>query len=203
MESNEFNEGIAPGGLTDSNDIKILICYLLKSIGRPLTFDNFNEILQHDGLCNYFVFASALHELLVSGHIDLFKKDGIEYYKTTSLGDETASLFERRLPAAVREKAVNAAINLFARIKRESENRVEITENPSGGFNVKCSVLDMDDSLMTVNILVYDKSQAQAVKRQFQSNPETIYKGVLGLLTGDFSTVAEIAKDNMRSDKKQ
>jgi len=73
MISDGFDEGVAPGGLKDADDIKILICYLLKSVGGPLSFDNLNEILQHDGLCNYFGFASALHELLVTGHVGLVR----------------------------------------------------------------------------------------------------------------------------------
>lgn len=192
MLSDGFGEGVAPGGLKDADDIKILICYLLKSVDRPLSFENLNEILQHDGLCNYFGFASALHELLVSGHIDLVHENGEDLYKTTSLGVATAELFERRLPVSVREKAVNAAVRLLSRIKRESENRVEFTENSSGGFDVTCSVLDMGDTLMSVKLLVADRAQAESVKRQFQSNPDIVYRGVLALLTGDVATAAKL-----------
>lgn len=192
--SDIFSEGVAPGGLKDADEIKILICYLLKSVNRPLSFNNLNEILQHDGLCNYFGFASALHELLVSGHVDLKKQDNEDLYKTTSLGVETAKLFERRLPASVREKAVNAAVRLLARIKRESENRVEIEKNASSGFYVTCNVLDMGDTLMSVKLLVADQAQAQAVKSRFQASPETVYKGMLALMTGDAAAAAELIK---------
>jgi hypothetical protein len=187
-----FGEGVSPGGLTDADEIKILICYLLKSIARPLSFDNLNMILQHDGLCNYFEFAGALRELLISGHVDLIKQDREELYKTTPLGKETAAMFERRLPASIREKAVNTAIRLLAQIKRESENRIEIAENPSGGFYVTCSVLDRDEALMTVKLLVGDRAQAQAAGRRFQQNPEIVYKGMLALMTGDTAVVAEL-----------
>lgn len=194
MVNDGFTEGVAPGGLKEADDIKILICYLLKSVGRPLSFDNLNEILQHDELCNYFGFASALHELLVSGHVDLVKDGGAEFYKTTSLGDTTASLFERRLPVTVREKAVNAAVRLLSRIKRESENRVSIAENRSGGVDVTCSVLDMGDTLMSVKLLVADRAQAESVKRRFQESPEFVYKGVLALMTGDKAELAQLIK---------
>lgn len=192
MLSDGFDEGVAPGGLKDPDDIKILICYLLKSVDRPLSFENLNEILQHDGLCNYFGFANALHELLVSGHIDLVRENGEDLYKTTSLGSATAELFERRIPVSVREKAVNAAVMLLSRIKRESENRVEIAENPSGGYDVTCSVLDMGDTLMSVKLLVADRAQAESVKRRFQSNPDVVYRGVVALLTGDVSAAAKL-----------
>lgn len=194
MASDEFTEGVAPGGLKDADDIKILICYLLNSVGRPLSFSNMNDIIQHDELCNYFSFASALRGLLISGHIDIVrgKDGGEEFYKNTSLGDETAKLFERRLPASVREKAVGSAVKLLSKIKRESENKALIEENPSGGFFVTCSIYDMGDILLSVKILVADINQARLIKRNFQSNPELLYKGTLALLTGDVKTAAEL-----------
>lgn len=189
-----FSEGVSPGGLTDKDEIKILICYLLKSVASPLSFDNLNTIMQHDGLCNYFEFASALRELLISGHLDLKKQDGEELYKTTSLGKETAAMFERRLPASIREKAVNTAIKLLSQIKREAENRAEIEDNPSGGVYVTCSVLDRDDALLSVKLLVGDRAQAQSVKQRFQQNPGLVYKGILALMTGDTAVAAELLK---------
>jgi hypothetical protein len=194
MANEWFDEGITPGSLKESDDIKILICYLLKSVARPLSFDNLNEILQHDGLCNYFGFASALNELQKSGHIELVKDGELECYKASDLGTGTAEMFERRLPLTIRERAVNAAVRLFARIKREAENRVEIEEENSGGFSVTCSVLDIGDTLMQVKLLVTDRAQAQAIQRQFQGSPEIIYKGVLALMTGDVKAAAELVK---------
>lgn len=184
MGNSTFDEGVEPGGLRNADDIKILICYLLKTVGKPLTFDNLNEILQRDGLCNYFGFANALHGLLLSGHVDLIKDDGGESYKVTGLGVGTADTFERRLPVTIREKAVKAAIRLLARIKRDSENRVDVYE-VRNGYTVECSVYDMGDTLMSIKVFVPDEAGAEAVKRQFRQSPESIYKGVLALLTGD------------------
>lgn len=193
MAADRFVEGVAPGGLVNADDIKILLCYLLKSVQKPLSFGNLNEILQRDSLCNYFGFAGALRDLLVSGHVDLVKQDGEDCYKATRLGRETAALFERRLPLTVREKAMAAAVQLLARIKRESENRVEIEENGKGGCTVTCSVLDMGDPLLRVSVYVPERDQAEAVKKRFQNDPQTVYRGVLALLTGDVRAAAELA----------
>lgn len=194
MAADRFVEGVAPGGLVNADDIKILLCYLLKSVQKPLSFENLNEILQQDSLCNYFGFAGALRDLLVSGHVDLVKQDGEDCYKTTRLGRETAALFERRLPLSVREKAMAAAVQLLARIKRESENRVEIEENGKGGCTVTCSVLDMGDPLLRVSVYVPERDQAEAVKKRFQSDPQTVYRGVLALLTGDVRAAADLVR---------
>ena len=37
MSNQAFTGGVRPGGLTTSTEIRILLCYLLKSIGIPLT----------------------------------------------------------------------------------------------------------------------------------------------------------------------
>lgn len=201
MAYEAFDAGVEPGGLRDKNEVKILICYLLKAVNKPLSFDHLNEILQRDGLVNYFEFAQAVKELLETGHIDLVENPDGPLYKVTKLGAGTAGLFERSLPFSVREKAVRTAVRLLAQLKREAENRVTITEEPSGGFRVACEILDNNDALMTVSLLVPAKEQAQAVKNEFLKDPETVYKGMLALLTGDpaaLRTLPGMEKDTGR-----
>lgn len=200
MAYEAFDAGIEPGGLRDVNEIKILLCYLLKNADRPLSFDNLNDILQKDGLVNYFEFAQSLHELLESGHVDLVKKDGAELYKVTRLGAGTADLFERRLPLTVREKAVKAAVRLLARMQLEAENRVTITESASG-FTVECRVLDGGDELMAVRLLVSEKAQAESVRQQFLADPAAVYRGVISLLTGDRKGLSSLLDENGKNAK--
>ena len=37
MEYDAFTGGVAPGGLRSKSDIRILICYMLKSVNAPLS----------------------------------------------------------------------------------------------------------------------------------------------------------------------
>ncbi|HCB99723.1 MAG TPA: DUF4364 domain-containing protein [Ruminococcaceae bacterium] len=195
MSGNSFNGGVAPGGLRNVDEVKLLICYLLKSTACPLSLDTLSESLQQDGLANYFTIADALHALLVTGHVDLLEQNGEKTYKVTGLGAGTANLFERRLPYSVREKAVKAAMRLLAQQKREAENHVQITAD-GVGFRVICSVLDGKDSLLSISLLVSDRPQAEAVKKQFMSDPTTIYRATVALMTGDPSAVGNALKSN-------
>ena len=54
FEYDAFDEGIEPGGLRSRNEIKVLVCYLLKSIEQPISKQLINEILQENSLANYF-----------------------------------------------------------------------------------------------------------------------------------------------------
>lgn len=201
MAYEAMGAGVEPGGLRDTNEVKILVCWLLKSVGGPLSFDNLNEILAGDGLVNYFELAQAVQNLLNSGHIDLADGES-ERYRCTKLGAGTAALFERRLPRSVRDKAARDAVRLLARIRREAENRAEIVSEPAGGYRVRCRILDRGDALLELNLLVPTQEQAQLVKQNFTAQAESVYQGVLALLAGE-SAASPAAADGDAPDGPQ
>ena len=57
-----FTGGVKPGGLTSNTEIRILLCYLIKTAG-PVTRDAMQGALLQEELVNYFEFADALCEL--------------------------------------------------------------------------------------------------------------------------------------------
>ena len=54
MEYDAFDAGIELGGLRSRDDIRLLICYLLKSVDAPMTREMLNDAMQEDGLANFF-----------------------------------------------------------------------------------------------------------------------------------------------------
>ena len=187
-----FTQGIAPGGLTTPQETRVLICYLLYSVKKPLSSSQINNIVSQDGLVNYFELSSCMAQLLESGHIvPKFNKDDEDFYILTPLGEETAQKLEKMVPKSVRDKAVKAAIRLLARIDRDRSAKTEIT--PCGdGFNVQLRLLDGESDLMEMTVFLPEKSQAESVCREFLGDPILVYKGVLALLTGDLKTVGEL-----------
>ncbi len=173
------------GGLQDKTDIKILICYLLSSVGKPMQFSQLCDVLQQDGLVNYFDLTSAYGELQESGHI---RSEG-GAVQVTALGEEAGSSFARKLPLSVREKAVGTAVRLLARAERDAENPCEIEAAPGGGYHVTCRILDDGATLLSVTVWVADESQAACIREQFRRDPTLCYTGMLALLTGDLATV--------------
>lgn len=189
MASEFLTQGIEPGGLTTSHETRSLICYLFRTLKSPLTAEQVNDILQEDGLVNYFELSCAVKDLTELGHLSL-NDDG--KLSITEKGIEAAKTFERTLPFTVKEKAVKAGIKLLAREKRDSENKVELLNGPNGCvLNIKM-LLDRENDLLNLSLFMPDRAQAQVMKDQFLSDPELFYKGVLALLTGDMKTVGEL-----------
>ena len=71
-----------PSGLTldDSYAIKILICYFLRQIDRPITHNQLIEIATSAGGVNYFTFSEVVAQMLETGMLLEKEIDGEKYY---------------------------------------------------------------------------------------------------------------------------
>ena len=178
-----FTEGIEPGGLRNRNEIKTLICYLVSHLDIPITKGQLNNIICEEGLANYFELNQALSEVIENGNIHIAKADENEDPELfiTEIGKQNTATLEKDLPYTVREKALNAAVRLQTRLRREREHRIQITKLENG-CNITMSVLDGNDELMTVTLFVADYEQALSVKEKFLSDPVTVYSNIVALL---------------------
>ena len=105
-----FAAGVEPGGLRTSQEIKILICYLLRTVEQPMLRDDVTDILVGNGMANYFDIEEAMEELLRLQH--LVQSDDRRIATTVSgaqIGDELSV----RIPYTLRERSVKAALRLF------------------------------------------------------------------------------------------
>lgn len=183
MEYDAFDAGIELGGLRNRDDIRLLVCYLLKSIDAPMTRQMLNDAMQEDGLANYFEVGQAIEELLKTGNITADIADDEEVLSVTDKGREAAELLQTSLPKTVREKAVNSAIRLTTRAKIERENKIEVKKEENGGYNITFTLFDRDTELMKLSIFVADSLQLEQVKQNFIDDPVKVYSTIITSLT--------------------
>lgn len=95
MGFDAFDAGVEPGGLRSKSEIKLLVCYLLRSVGEPLSKDVIDEVMQSYGFANYFDVSQALLELVQTGSITL---DGAQpsVYRLAPNGRQAAEMLEKR-----------------------------------------------------------------------------------------------------------
>ena len=183
MEYDAFDAGIELGGLRNRDDIRLLVCYLLKSVEAPMTRQMLNDAMQEDGLANYFEVGQAIEELLKTGNITADIADDEEVLSVTDKGREAAELLQTSLPRTVREKAVNSAIRLTTRAKIERENKIEVKKEENGGYNITFTLFDRDTELMKLSIFVADSLQLEQVKQNFIDDPVKVYSTIITSLT--------------------
>ncbi len=183
MEFDAFDAGIELGGLRNRDDIRLLICYLLKSVDAPMTRQMLNEAMQEDGLANYFEVGQAIEELLKTGNITADILDEDEVISVTAKGREAAELLQTSLPRTVREKAVNSAIRLTTRAKIERENKIEVKKEENGGYTITFTLFDRETELMKLSVYVNDSLQLEQVKQNFINDPVKVYSTIITSLS--------------------
>lgn len=183
MEMDAWNLGVEPGGLTSKTEIKLLICYLLKSLDAPLSKLQMSDIIQGEGLANYFELIQALDELIRDDNVRMDLDGTDEILTITEKGtDAVKSLEMDFLPRSVKEKAVNTAIRLQTLAKREKENKIEV-EKLENGFNMTFFFGDEKNQLMKLTIYVADEIQVETVRKNFLDDPIKLYSEIITSLT--------------------
>ena len=175
-----FSAGVEPGGLYTSQEIKILICYMLLGVGEPMERQMVTELIAGNGMANFFETAAAVDELARQGH--LTEEEG--RISLTETGRQVGDTLAGMIPYTLRERSVKAALQLLTRIRREQENTVEL-EKLDHGYRVTCTIQDSASPLMSVSLRVADDMQAGLIRDNFLDDPTLLYRSLLAILTGD------------------
>lgn len=200
MEYNAFDGGIDPGGLRNKEQIRLLICYILEKSNYPLSSDSIIEILQQCGLANYFEAADSVSNLIKNNNI-IPDKNNNTLYTVSDSGRIISRQLEIELPASVKDKALGAVLLLIDKQRTEKENQVKISKTDNG-YNVNCNISDGQMTLLSFDIYVPEKNQANTVKRNFHKDPNFIYQTMIAMLTGN-KDFAESALQNITNAKKR
>lgn len=190
MEINASTAGVVPGGLNNTDQIKLLVCYLLKSYGK-LSRETIVESAVKDGLANYFEMHNAINNLLSKGHIIESETKDFIYLQLTDSGNIIISQLESSLPRTVREKATKAAMDILTIIKRERETNFEFKQENNSCY-LYCTINDGNLELTTIKLLVPNKETADIIKNQLiKTDPSLVFHSVVALLTGDIEAFTE------------
>ena len=181
MDFDALTANVAPGGLNNRTEIRILLCCLLADAKQPVPARPLKEGLHFEGLANYFEVAYALEDLLKTGSIQLLDKSQ-ELYTVTESGKMVADTLRGDLPVTVLQKATQLTARILSRARHEKENKVEF-ETVGNGCMVHCSIMEGEREIMKISLLVPDRICANRVRDSFLEDPESIYVEIMERLT--------------------
>ncbi|MEG1887341.1 MAG: DUF4364 family protein [Oscillospiraceae bacterium] len=181
MKNDALTAGVFPGGLTSRAEIRILICYILMNIDKPVPRRELTELLHFNGIANYFEVAFAMGDLEENNHISVVGKNSDNLYMVTKSGINIAKTLEKNVPLTIREYSCKLVEKMISRLKNEKENKVSIEEKPNGCL-ISCSVMEGESELMTVRLLVPDIHCAEVVKNAFLDDPTSVFVGINDVL---------------------
>lgn len=195
MAFDTFDAGVAPGGLRSKNEIKILICYLFASVNDKMSQSLVVEAIRSHELANFFEIVVAFEELIHDGNLrESDMVDNEQTYELTVNGKVIASQLETTLAHTVKQKSYDCALRLLSERKTARENFVDI-QKTDNGFLVNCRVSGGEVTLLDFTLYAPSFEQAEVLKKNFLSYPQTVYKTMLGLMTKDIENVGEALEE--------
>lgn len=181
MEKDASGAGVARGGLFNTAEIKILICYILNAIDEPVPVDMLANVLHFEGIANGFEVSDAVVSLANSGQIAPADEKE-QTYVITEGGKEVAETLKTSLSAVVKERAYLASMKMLSKFKNAKDNIFEITKE-NGSTYLKCSAIDDGKPFISVKMLITDEEQGSYIREKFLENPSAIYSKIIEMLT--------------------
>ncbi len=172
---NEFNNI----EMYSAHDVKVMLCYLLEKLKNPVTEEQLYEIVQESEIINYFYYTEAMGDLIKNESVVRVEREGKIYIEATEKGKYGAEYFNDSIPYYFRKKLLKTAMYYFARIKRENEADIEITDVPNG-CEVTCKIKDTSFDMMRLTLYAPDYDQAKLIKDKIMLDPTGFYKKVIG-----------------------
>ncbi len=166
--------------IEEVDDICVLICYLIYSLGCPLSKEQLIEITALEDAVNYFNLTQALEK--VSGHLcEETDVDGEIVYNNTPTGIKAARDLGATLPLSVRDKMFSEAVRVYTRdaMKRKgSFLSVRYIKNADKTCTVGITVMDRNTSRQKyyTEVTVENEELADKIKNKVKSDPEYFMK---------------------------
>lgn len=162
--------------IDEIDDICVLICYLIYSLGCPLSKEQLIEITSLEDAVNYFNLSQALEK--VSGHLcDETDIDGEVFYNNTPKGIKAAKDLGTTLPFSIRDKMFSESVRVYTRDamkKKGSFLAVRYIKNADGSCTVGITIMDETTSRQKyyTAVTVENEQAADIIKHKIKSDPK-------------------------------
>lgn len=164
----------------DVDDICVLICYLIYSLGCPLSKSQLAEITSLEDAVNYFDLASAIEK--VRGHLCIETDvDGETIYTNTPKGIKAARDLGASLPLSVREKMFSEAVRVYTRDAMKKKGAflsVRYIKNADNTCTVGITVMNEATARQKyyMEVTAKDEQEADIIKHKVSSDARNFAK---------------------------
>ena len=184
MQFDAITAGVRPGGLNNRFQIRLLVCYVAREIGCPISSISLCELMHYKGVANYFEMVEAVYNLKENGYIDMDEETTGRPYTVTAKGLDMLSEFERDLPNTIKEVSVKYVEKMITLERNKKENKVWVESLEGGGCMACCSVMEGEREQLTIRLYTPDEDCARRINDMFLEDPTKVFVRVLDLMTG-------------------
>ena len=178
-------------GLNTITDLKVFLLFLLDNIRYPIDRDTILSIIEENTDDISLDYEQCLGELAESEHLLYDEVDGKKYYMISDKGRAVASELYDNLDAGFRERSLRSAIKHVSLSKSGASIKAYVEQTESNRYRVTLEAYDSYGDIMRTSLTVNSRAEAEQIKRNFESKPDGVYRGVLFSATGRIEYLAQ------------
>lgn len=171
-------------GLNTITDLKVFLLFLLDNIRYPIDRDTILSIIEENTDDISLDYEQCLGELAESQHLLYDEIEGERYYMISDKGRAVASELYDSLDAGFRERSLRSASKHVSLSKSGASIKAYVEQTESKRFRVTLEAYDRYGDIMKTSLTVNSRAEAEQIKRNFESKPDGVYRGVLFSATG-------------------
>ncbi len=177
-------------GIDTITDLKVFLLFLLDNIRYPVDHATVMEIMLENTDELSIDYDQCLAELAESGHLYYDEVDGEKYYMISDEGRLVASELYDSLDKEFRERSLRSAIKYITLSKSGASIKAYIEQTETKRYRVTLEAYDLQGEIMKTSLTVNSRTEAESIKRNFESKPDGVYRGVLFSATGRIEYLA-------------
>ncbi len=175
--------------MSDENKLaenKLIILYLLKKTGEPLSNDNIYQFVMERSIMDFISVQQYLGDLTDSSFIQAFEENGTTKYTLTPSGEKAVLIFENNISSWLRVAAGEYISNRH-KIKNEDKITATYTLQENGEYLVKCAAGESGSTMLQINTSVPTKEQAILICTNWKENTSRIISSLFTSLTKKYN----------------
>ena len=176
--------------LNTKTDLKVFVLFLLDNIRYPVDKTTVMSIVEENTNEIIIDYEEILIELVDSEHLLYDEVDGEKYYMISDKGRLVASELYDSPDKEFRERSLRSAIKHISLSKSETVIKAYIEETPTKRFKVTLEAKDNYEEIFKTSLTVSSRQEAEMIKKNFESKPDGVYRGVLFSATGRIEYLA-------------
>ncbi len=171
-------------GLNTTTDLKVFLLFLLDNIRYPIDRTTIISIVSENLGELSLDYDACLGELADTGHVLFDEDEDDKYYMISDKGRAVATELYDNLDKDFRERSLRSAIKYISLSKSGASVRSYVEKSEGGRYTVTMEAKDRYGVSMKVTLAVNSLAEAEQIKKNFESKPDGVYRGVLFSATG-------------------
>lgn len=164
---------------------KILLLYILSKVGKPISHNEFLELVSSIVDMNYFYFQQFLLDLLEDNFILKYIQEDSEIYEITPEGKTAIDLTIDIIPGILKLEVDSKFKENLDTIKDKFSISAEYTPLTEREFSVRCKIVENNVTIFDLQAHAGSREQAKNIVENWNNKATEIYPKLLGLLIGE------------------